>query len=111
MKTQHTPGPWTAESEKDFSPDRQYDECWTVISGGGILTVAAIEQHDGEAAANARLIASAPELLSALELAHRALVICNSNHGIGTLPAASERADIEAATMLARQAIARATAQ
>lgn len=54
--------------------------------------------------------ASAPDLLAALEAAHRSLVTCNSCHGIGTLPTASERAEIESATLLARAAIAKATA-
>ena len=53
---------------------------------------------------------AAPDLLAALEAAHRSLVTCNSCHGIGTLPTASERAEIESATLLARAAIAKAAA-
>lgn len=55
-----------------------------------------------------RLADAAPDLLTALEAAHRCLVTCNSCHGIGTLPTASERAEIESATLVARAAIAKA---
>ena len=60
MAQTFTPGPWTAERRRFGS--------WTVLSPDGfyivdrVLSVTDIE-------ANARLIAAAPELLAALELA------------------------------------------
>ena len=54
MKTQHTPGPWTVDNQYIHGPD-----------GIRFLAVAG----DGAGQANARLIASAPELLAAARLA------------------------------------------
>ena len=52
MKTQHTPGPWTVDNQYIHGPD-----------GIRFLAVAG----DGAGQANARLIASAPDLLASLE--------------------------------------------
>ena len=52
MKTQHTPGPWTVDNQYIHGPD-----------GIRFLAVAG----DGAGQANARLIASAPDLLAALD--------------------------------------------
>lgn len=68
MKTttiQHTQGPWIAESAKDFSPGRHDDNRW-VVNLGGMPLIAVVEQYRGEAEANARLIASAPDMLQTL---------------------------------------------
>jgi len=78
MNTKHTPGPWHIGSEQDYSVDRyKRNEEWARIrnaSGGLIAAVASVHPHGGRKstdfdteAANARLIASAPDLLSALE--------------------------------------------
>ena len=78
MNTKHTPGPWHIGSEQDYSVDRYKRNAeWARIrnaSGGLIAAVASVHPQgcrkstdfDTEAA-NARLIASAPDLLSALE--------------------------------------------
>lgn len=62
----HTPGPWKNERNGNYwsvlGPDRN-------LHGDGITSspVAAIVQTSPEAAANARLIAAAPDLLNALK--------------------------------------------
>lgn len=60
--TGHTPGPWIAQSAKDFSPGRHDDNRWTVHANG-LPLIAVVEQYYGAAEANARLIAQAPALL------------------------------------------------
>ena len=55
-----TPGPWTALLSSG-------DEPWMVAAA---MPVARIPNYDDRAAANARLIAAAPELLAALKAMH-----------------------------------------
>ena len=64
-KTKHTPAPWTLRPN-----------CWIMANGDSIATVATAGNNTGydyhttgETLANARLIATAPELLEALEKA------------------------------------------
>ena len=69
--TTHTPGPWKVNS--------QYGEIGSVTNSSGTVAVAQAQQveprsHEGRIA-NAHLIAAAPELLEALEIAE---VICGS---------------------------------
>lgn len=106
--TQHTPGDWTATR----SAYSAHDKVETHI-GTPELTVCVVysDPQSGfrdQVAANIPLLTAAPDLLAALEAAHRSLVTCNSCHGIGTLPTASERTEIESATLVARAAIAKA---
>lgn len=64
----HTPGPWVLDYDKGSTQD--------ILSRkhGGICTVRRAGRHDNETfAANARLIAAAPELLAALKDALRSL--------------------------------------
>jgi hypothetical protein len=112
LAAQHTPGPWFTDSDGDGKPfaivtsthdSAGPDDDVCEVYGGNC-------DDDATREANARLIAAAPDLLAALEAAHRSLVTCNSCHGIGTLPTASERAEIESATLLACAAIAKTTA-
>ena len=56
MKTQHTPGPWAFNSRQIFADSKNHGEA-----------AIAYIQDLTEAEANARLIATAPELLEALE--------------------------------------------
>jgi hypothetical protein len=57
-----TPGPWIA------APDPEQDDCWAVATADKHTTIASIEPSiDDVEIANARLLASAPELLAALE--------------------------------------------
>ena len=60
--SKHTPGPWTAEF---------HGSVWHIEEGGGVQLscVYVWTEDDGEkeAAANARLMAAAPELLAALK--------------------------------------------
>ena len=58
----HTPGPWTTEETPLSSRSTGR---WHVFDGFG--TTAVVFGYDDEAAANARLIAAAPELLEALK--------------------------------------------
>ena len=72
MKTEHTPAPWTAH------PINQYSKqpIWGIIGEGGRITdiPELVPNHSpSEQAANAKLIAAAPDLLAALEAAIPAL--------------------------------------
>ena len=61
-QTTHTPGPWIAEFS-DYG-----EEIWFGGYGAGMWTVEPPGAYlDGLSAANARLIAAAPDLLAALE--------------------------------------------
>ena len=109
----HTPGPWsnTPGQPTIWANDGETkvatieDLPWITLSSGRRTSDTATED------ANARLIAAAPDLLAALESAHLALVTCNSCHRIGTLPNESECMEIEAATLVARSALAKARSQ
>ena len=59
----HTPGPWTAECVGDtggYNPE----EVWEVVALNGFLRVS-----EGLSAADARLVAAAPDLLADLRAA------------------------------------------
>jgi hypothetical protein len=68
MNTQHTPGPWEVSNDHKPSP-------YIIRQDGRFTGFASVKFHDflknegarQEQEANARLIASAPELLAALE--------------------------------------------
>lgn len=63
-ETAHTPGPWTAEPDTNGQNRRRY-----ILSPRAdiIGTVTTINGFEKECAANARLIAAAPDLLAALD--------------------------------------------
>jgi len=108
---QHTPGPFTA-TRSAFSTANLAE----IHIGTPALTVCVVYSDPQstlreEIAANVALLCAAPDLLAALESAHRALVTCNSCHRIGALPSEAERLEIEAATLVARSALAKARAQ
>ena len=72
MKTQHTRGPWNC----NLGNDSHLENDTTVWSGSTPVAEVLNDPHGempspawGEAAANARLIAAAPELLNVLEMA------------------------------------------
>ena len=54
---QHTPGPWTA----------QINHCTHAVISTDGFDIALVSASDFDSEANARLIASAPDLLAALE--------------------------------------------
>ena len=62
MAEQHKSGPWVYE---DYSMDGKL----FVVPGDYIGTICSIEARGSQSVANARLIAAAPELLGALEVA------------------------------------------
>lgn len=59
----HTPAPWEACNVGDYS---DYDGQCRVILGDDLRIAVVLGDHD-ESAANARLMAAAPDLLGALE--------------------------------------------
>lgn len=59
MNTKHTPGPWVVDRTH---PELERNVVW---SGDQIIASVVNDQH-GNADANARLVAAAPELLEAL---------------------------------------------
>ena len=80
MTTQHTPGPWTYESDHTH---RQFnirmlghligtrDEAKHICTVNNLPTHVLANRDPNTAEANARLIAAAPDLLAALEMAVR----------------------------------------
>ena len=93
MITKHTPGNWTTRPTASLGPQ------WAVYPEGAGPDIAIIYDHDDNTEANARLIASAPDLLSACH----ALLACR-DYGRST----AEDEWMEAET-IARATIARAT--
>lgn len=77
MSAQHTPGPWCCEHRK--GSDSMYRTEVFSVEHGVIATCKWTPKNLGSGVtgtyreANARLIAAAPDLLEALELAHKAL--------------------------------------
>lgn len=64
MTDKHTPGPWIAKRGSvriAATPDDGVAECWRHVDGGTLCPT--LE----EACANARLIAAAPDMLTALQ--------------------------------------------
>ena len=90
MSAAHTPGPWAVLTNTPHFVRAMHP-------AEGMVPVATVYHFNGELAANARLIASAPELLDALELAlvtidgqAELLRACGAAYGIGaTLQRAS----------------------
>jgi hypothetical protein len=87
LLAQHTPGPW------------HYDPVWSLVTGpqGGEQQICAIHGSESvpkqEAAANAKLIASAPNLLAACEI------------GLAYAMALAGRAEAKGETIIAKQAL------
>jgi hypothetical protein len=109
MSAQHTPGPWIATVEDTDIPGVAVRFSIDTLDAGKISICKGQSQEHlgaddaiwmGECKANARLIAAAPELLAALQLAYRHL-----NGGADSLTA-TEHAE---AFRLSRAAIAKAT--
>lgn len=114
----HTPGPWsvphfaTAKDENDC-------DCTYVLTEGMFGAICSVHIDNGknindggndcppadEAKANARLIAAAPDLLSALIQAHDTMLILSPND-----LSRSQREAMDSARAVARAAIAKATA-
>lgn len=77
MENKHTPGPWEVCDAK--RPDgfhiRSNARHWSIAAAYHMAGCSdpSLDISEGEAAANARLIAAAPELLEALEVAEDVL--------------------------------------
>jgi hypothetical protein len=71
MPTQHTPGPWEIVQDAPLNPKARFNIGSRIPSGfATYVCTVKTEKHlirDGKEEANARLIAAAPELLSALQ--------------------------------------------
>lgn len=68
MNAQHTPGPWTHQRiGPRRGPVRLTDRTFIVVPHGGPAFAYLPEGRDDIQAANARLIAAAPDLLAAAE--------------------------------------------
>lgn len=73
-ETKHTPGPWwTQASTANGEPEIVVNRPWSA-GGASVCVVESSRRHD-VLLADARLIAAAPELLEALELALQGLDI------------------------------------
>ena len=59
----HTPGPWKVEQSQE------YESTYTIVNGPGFLSHWVNPNAEEEEAANARLIAAAPDLLVACRMA------------------------------------------
>ena len=96
MSQQHTPGPWTVDGQH-----YDYYASFSVKAGGrGVCAISSnIKRPGAESAANARLIAAAPDLLAALQ----AMVDAYQQH-FDVMPVAWQTYDY-----IARAAIAKAT--
>lgn len=68
----HTPGPWRLESESRGTLGS--DTIITDAEGGWSIAECELVSIDGEAEANARLIATAPELLAVVKALHDKLL-------------------------------------
>jgi hypothetical protein len=102
----HTPGPW-------FSPDRRGTRYVEARIGGGMLQEVAAcgpTERPEQQAANARLIASAPELLDALLLAYKALDAIGDDMTVGERYTNAGQHLLDA-LQPARAAIAKATGE
>lgn len=67
MTTQHTPGPWWVYDESDRYPGIEAASCSIVVLGDEKRNFHGVQGvTDEESLANARLIASAPDMLEAL---------------------------------------------
>lgn len=76
----HTEGPWTATK---FNPvTGEIDDCYLYVEPGIAVIERKVKGHDQHDTANARLIAAAPDLLEALELADAALSGANMNMNV-----------------------------
>lgn len=79
MTTQHTPGPWTI---RPYNFDAVRDAQGIFSAGCRIPICHSIMGNDlGQADANARLIAAAPELLAALQRALDAIEYYHAREG------------------------------
>lgn len=71
MKTKHTPGPWTEQSQgRDLSYIHAKKDNFHVVLVASVETCGTVDVEfisEAEKQANARLIAACPELLEALE--------------------------------------------
>ena len=93
MKSQFTPGPWVVGSVEHAAG--------TPILQNGNLVASAFGRPKAESVANAQLIASAPELLAALEAGY--VRLCN---GYG--PSITDRERLWSELEVMRKAIAKA---
>ena len=66
-RMKHTPGPWLFRERRVNAGDMTAPR-WSVLAGGDeSILICSLKRYDEEDAANARLIAAAPELLEAAE--------------------------------------------
>jgi hypothetical protein len=83
MTTHHTPGPWEAR-EYGLTPILKTAAHGVIVGKGDGMIAFVPGRVKAECEARARLIASAPDLLEALELiTEQYLQICEDNHVMG----------------------------
>jgi hypothetical protein len=108
--TQHTPGPWEIVQDAPLNPEARYNIGSRLPSGfANYVCTIKTEKHlirDGNEEANARLIASAPELLAALQA-----VNTDVTEDIGGLTRDDYEAIVLSIRDTARAAIAKATGE
>ena len=79
-KTQHTPGPWHPKGVI-----RPQEQPLDIVGGISLVAIVPAQPTLGKRAANALLIAAAPELLAALEACERSLASYAEENGDGDL--------------------------
>jgi len=82
MKGTHTPGPWSSHPN---CKEGKGTASWSIISDDSFATIAIVykESIPSQQESNAKLLAAAPELLSALDYLLLHTVDDNLKHGIG----------------------------
>lgn len=109
MTAQHTPGPWTvsrggsiygADEEREGFSEYQKLICLQPQSRNDLFRYGGPAATAEEYAANARLIAAAPELERVCRLVLTRLDLAAAEHPGSTFPAAALRDDLRAALAL-----------
>ena len=110
MNAKHTPGEWYHDQGLDLGqPDTQHNGASAIsIYAGGWQVGLVLGNGKGESGANARLIASAPELLEALQNLEEIASLINAKQHAGAEVRPDQWSEMYHCSIKARAAIAKA---